>query len=193
MTPRRLHFDSFGSNEKGIYGSALGLAITRWMLKNEAPLVVPEYTDGKVSVGTGEAGTFALDGDKLYYADSQHEFPSINFYHDSTPKWNPDAKIHVDCFVETGDREKPHKRVRREAFIEYKTGKNATTERNQQIVMEALSRNIPVQNLNYKDFIILRCVVMPDTIMKKMRVTFFRFSDGTGWEELLRYEYTDVL
>ena len=193
MTSQQLHFDSFGSNEKGQYGTALGLAVTRWMLKNEPALVIPGYTGGKISVGAGEAGMFALKGDKMYYADSQHNFPSNNFHCDDTPKWKTDAKVHVDCIVETGNPENPHKRIRRQAFIEFKTGKNATTERNQNLVMEALSRNMAVQNLSYKDFIILRCVVMPDTIKKKMQVTFFRFSDETGWEVLQQYEYSDVL
>jgi len=163
------------------------------MLKNEPSLVIPGYSGEKISVGAGEAGIFALDGDKMYYADSQHNFPSDNFYCDDTPKWKTDAKVHVDCIVETGDPDNPHKQVRREAFIEFKAGKNATPERKQNVVMEALSRNIPVQNLGYKDLIILRCVVMPDTIKKKMQVTFFRFSDEAGWEVLQQYEYSDVL
>ena len=191
MSSQNLNFNTLGQNEKGIYGTGLGLAVTRWMLKNDLNVLIPEYSGGKISVHNAENGTFALDNDKLYYADSQHSFPSEDYCINGTPQWETDTKLWIDYVNETMDPANPLQRIQKEIFIEFKTGLNAATERNQQMVMEALSRNMPVENLPGRYFFVLLCHILPDKKMKQFHVIFSRFSDTTGWKEIRRYEYSD--
>jgi hypothetical protein len=175
MAPQLLHFDNFTSYEKGTYGEGLGLAITRWMLHNEPSLFIPGYKNEEVTVENGEAGIFAVDGDTIYYADSNNQFPSDDYYYNKIPKWDVDAKIKMIYAIDTEDHDMPKKRIRKNFFIEFKTGKNAKKEREQRPVMEAVSHNPSAKICRENPYEVLSCDIRPDPDAKKMHVSFFLF------------------